>query len=99
MKKKESIPELAIGSRHPEAPYLFLIGWAVIDGDRAMDRREARYNAKTHGLAMFDTRAKARSKATRLGLTHDAAKPCWAEAFAQPVPKLTAEAAERLAKQ
>ena len=86
MKKQESDAP-AIGSRHPEVPSLFLVGWVVVDGDRVRERATT-ISSRAHGLAMFNTRAKARVKATSVGLGHDAAKPCWAEVFVMPIPEV-----------
>lgn len=86
MKKQES-EATPIGSRHPEVPYLFLVGWVVVDGARVRERATTS-SSRAHGLAMFDTRAKARAKATALGLSREAARPCWAEAFVLPTPEV-----------
>lgn len=82
MKKQESDAELPLGQPHPTIPGLRLIGWCVMHHTgAAMGRWEGCAPGRGGPLAMFDTRGKARAKATRLGLPHSSAKPCWAEVW------------------
>ena len=80
MKKQESDLEPALGERHRLFPAFILIGWCVMHKTgAAMGRWEGCGPGRGGPLAMFNTRAKARAKATRLGLPHSAAQPCWSE--------------------
>lgn len=72
--------DLILGSRHPRQPDLVLVGWCVLRNGAAAGRTESGSYGSAAGLALFDTLRKARTKATRLGLTHDDVAACWAAA-------------------
>lgn len=80
MKKQEFDAELPLGQLHPTIPGLRLIGWYVAQEDgSATKRRESGWGPCGDTLALFNSRGKARAKATRKGLPHSAARPCWVE--------------------